>query len=195
MKDFTDEVYQRFDDIKAIGFNGSVRELWTDIAKIPVLITNDEFNQKKYEVGADFPKKVVDFWLLESDSKFIKLLKGSLNLTLIVVTKITALATHYSITGWQNWPSVPPFHPHNSLRDAVATHPRRCLKVLAMTWGLEFGQLQRPDGEAEQRHPAAVLVRKRTANGETKPRRFKAVKMADDGVMNESIISNQGKRW
>jgi len=186
------KVDQRFDEAKAISFNRFARELDTEIQGVPAPI-KDENGQTRYEVGPSFPETVEEFWLLESDGESSELPTHLLMLILIIVNKLASLARHYSVKGWRRWKSRESDDPnatqYNHLEDAVTAHRQRCLRILATTWGLEYSQLRRLEGEAEEMRPT---TRKRKADDETESRRIRA-KMESEYETEISIVSSKSE--
>jgi hypothetical protein len=82
-------------------------------------------------VAEGFPNRVKDFWRLVLDPK-----------TLI------DLARHYSVRDWERWKRATSRDTdvggYTELEDAVTAHPYKCLRALAMGWGLQYSLLERP---------------------------------------------------
>ncbi|XTI90136.1 hypothetical protein V2W45_1407212 [Cenococcum geophilum] len=77
----------------------------------------------RYIVAKCFPNRVKDFWRLVLDPK-----------TLI------DLARHYLVQDWERWKRATLRDTNVScymeLEDAVTAHPYKCLRALAIMWGL-----------------------------------------------------------
>lgn len=104
-----------------------------------------------------------------------------------VVPALQRLAKHYDIDGWQDWKmddseddvDTNQFH---SLETAVAEHPGLCLQVLAVKWGLEYGQLERPT-----RLDASPTAHKRKADGDSGSRRVRLRKGSEVTILSNEI--------
>lgn len=78
---------------------------------------------------------------------------------------------------------------YTSLDLAVATHPELCLQVLAIKWGLEYFELERPG-----RQPMDLVdtVRKRKADNVSVSRKVR--RKQEDEIFNTSDVSDEGLR-
>jgi hypothetical protein len=112
----------------------------------------DEMGVRRNEVADAFPTTVWRFWLLKSNGMhkdqhlpLSPLVRRPL-LNIIVVSALQKLAKHYAVKGYEDWKMMefedPDATQYHCLNDAVAAHPERCLRALAVKWGLEYGQLQ-----------------------------------------------------
>ena len=189
LKASTDKLEASTDNLMAVARNRLVTRLNLSIEKVRALV-QDQAGQSKNIVAPDFPLTVRRFWYLKSNSKLIKFSNMLINLTLIVPA-LQRLAKHYAIDGWQDWK----IHEsedadatqYDTLEVAIAAHPELCLQALAVKWGLEYGQLERPMVQGV--HPT---VRKRKAYDELEPRRVKH-RQTSEYVADLSILSIEGQ--
>lgn len=75
---------------------------------------------------------------------------------------------------------------YTSLDLAVATHPELCLQVLAIKWGLEYSQLERP---GRQPVDLVVTVRKRKADDGSVSRKVR--RKQEDEISTISDVSDE----
>jgi len=82
-------------------------------------------------VGEGFPSRVKDFWKL-----------------VLNPTTLTELIRYYLVQDWDQWKRASlkdtEVTCYMELEDAVTTHPYRCLKALAIIWGLQYSALEPP---------------------------------------------------
>ncbi|OCK74665.1 hypothetical protein K432DRAFT_386678 [Lepidopterella palustris CBS 459.81] len=116
---------------KAFRINGLRKLLDENIEPIPASVEVGN-GQTRYIVAADFPETIEDFWRLVSNP-----------------SALARLAEHYSVRGWERWKRYnsndTDATSYENLEDAVAAHRDKCLMILASTWGLQYGLLERPD--------------------------------------------------
>ncbi len=74
-----------------------------------------------------------------------------------------------------------------ALEDAVAAHPELCLQALAVKWGLEYGQLERPKPQ-----DARPTAQKRKADTESESRRVRH-RVANEFEADISIVSTSSE--
>ena len=81
-------------------------------------------------MAAEFPTTVREFWRLLSNK-----------------SALVRLAKHYSVVGWERWQRSSLYDTDATLyaeiEDAVNAYPSKCLRSLAMTWGLQYSALKR----------------------------------------------------
>jgi hypothetical protein len=110
-------------------------------------------------------------------------------LIMITVPTLTSLAKHYSVEGWEDWQSLSwddsDGTQYECLETAVKAHPQKCLRALAVKWGLKYGQLEKTIRDDDQ---IFTTAQKRKADGETEPRRVKA-RMTSDCETEIAILS------
>lgn len=74
---------------------------------------------------------------------------------------------------------------YHCIDDAVAAHPARCHRALAVKWGLEYGQLQRLEAR-----DTSTNAQKRKADSETGGRRVRSKRSGDSEI---SIVPTDGQ--
>jgi len=113
----------------------------------------------KYTVAEGFPSRVKDFWRLVSDP-----------------TTLSKLARHYSVSDWDRWKRATSRDTdvtcYMEIEDAVTAHPYKCLRALAMKWGLQYSVLERPVRSLQQED--LVRHQKRKAETDNGSRRIRA---------------------
>ena len=151
LKTMKDNIDKQFEHNLAFQRNRLVRVLEAQIERIAEPKV-DEMGVKRNEVADAFPTTVWRFWLLKSNSMhkhhhlpLSPLVRRPL-LNIIVVSALQKLAKHYVVKGYEEWKMMESEDldatQYHCLNDAVAAHPERCLRALAVKWGLEYGQLQ-----------------------------------------------------
>ena len=123
-----DRLESQIDDVRASLRNHTAIQLnslrkWLGDPIEPVSAPVQDRDCLRYTIAKGFPSKVKDFWRL------------ALNPTVL-----TELARHYSVRDWDRWKRATSRDTdvtcYMELQDAVTAHPYKCLKALAMTWGL-----------------------------------------------------------
>ncbi|XTI87155.1 hypothetical protein V2W45_1386868 [Cenococcum geophilum] len=104
---------------------------WLDDQIEPIAAPVDDGDCLRYIVAKGFPNRIKDFWRLISDP-----------------VTLTELARHYSVRDWERWKRASSGDTdvscYTELEDAVTTQPLRCLRALAMKWGLQYSLLEYP---------------------------------------------------
>ena len=113
----------------------------------------------KFTVGKGFPTRVKDFWMLVLDP-----------------TTLADLARHYSVRDWDQWKRPTSgdidLTCYTDLDDTVTAHPYKCLRALAMLWGLHYSVLEPPVRPLQQED--LVRHQKRKAETDNGSRRIRA---------------------
>lgn len=147
------------------------------------------------EVADEFPTTVWRFWSLKSNGTHkhhhLPLLFSQRPiLNTIAVSALQQLAKHYSVKGWEDWKMMDSGDSgatqYHCLNDAVTAHPGRCLRALAVKWGLEYGQLQ-----TLQVQPQAP--KRKADDSETESRRVR-FKQASEVETEVSILSSDSRQ-
>ena len=122
-------------------------------------------------MATDFPTTVREFWRLLSNK-----------------SALTRLANHYSVAGWDRWKRATSGDTdvtcYTELEDAVTAHPDKCLRALAMSWGLQQTALERLGLQREVR-----LRGKRKADTDNGSRRVRAREDQNSSSASESTSS------
>ena len=194
------DINRQFQDNLAFQRNRLARVLDAEIEQVPSFVKCED-GETRAEVAADFPTTVWQFWLLKTRSKilyysstntpstpFISHVWLSL-LTVIIVPALQRLAKHYSVKGWQDWKMMQDGNlestQYHCIDDAVAAHPARCHRALAVKWGLEYGQLQRLEAQDTPRN-----AQKRKIDSESGERRVRPKRSSDSEI---SILPTDGQ--
>ncbi len=123
-----DSVKEDVDNVRSGVNNGVAIQLnslrkWLDDPIEPVSAVDRTGDRPKYTVAEGFPYSVKDFWKL-----------------ILNPTALTELARHYSVRDWDRWKRATSADTdvtcYMELQDAVTAHPLKCLRSLAMKWGL-----------------------------------------------------------
>ena len=130
-----DDVKIQVDELQA-GVNNNIAlqrnslRKWLDDPISPISAPIRVGDSLRYIVAKGFPSRVKDFWRLILDP-----------------TTLTELARHYSVRDWDRWKRATlkdtDVTCYMDLEDAVAAHPHKCLRALAITWGLQYSVLKR----------------------------------------------------
>ncbi|KAL9023617.1 MAG: hypothetical protein Q9196_007089 [Gyalolechia fulgens] len=175
-KDFRDEFKAFKDDAmsdRTFLRNRLATRMHHSIGKVQTLAPNTT-GRPTNQAPPDFPSTVRRFWYLRSN-----------------IPALQRLAKHYAIDGWQDWKAEESedaeVTQYENLEVAVARHPDLCLQSLAVTWGLEYGQLERP--RAQEARP---IARKRRADDETESRRVRR-KEGSEYKADISLLSADGQ--
>ena len=130
-----DSVRSGVDNGMAIQLNSFRKWLEDPIQPITALVLTED--SSRYTVAEGFPTTVRDFWRLSSNKP-----------TLI------RLAKHYSVVGWEWWRRSSSYDSvatsYDSIESAVNDYPSKCLRALAMSWGLQYTALERLGGPLRQ---------------------------------------------
>src|SRR6266702_7015931 len=172
-----DSVKEDVDNVRSGVNNGVAIQLnslrkWLDDPIEPVSAVDRTGDRPKYTVAEGFPYSVKDFWKL-----------------ILNPTALTELARHYSVRDWDRWKRATSADTdvtcYMELQDAVTAHPLKCLRSLAMKWGLQYSILERPR-TAQQEGP-----RKRKADTDNGSRRIRARQDQDNdsATGSESALS------
>ncbi len=137
-----DSVKEDVDNVRSGVNNGVAIQLnslrkWLDDPIEPVSAVDRTGDRPKYTVAEGFPYSVKDFWKL-----------------ILNPTALTELARHYSVRDWDRWKRATSADTdvtcYMELQDAVTAHPLKCLRSLAMKWGLQYSILERPRTAQQQ---------------------------------------------
>lgn len=122
-----DEILGLRTEFRGFQMNSLRRILEDPIEPIAALVEKD--GKKRYEVAPDFPPTIKEFWRLDKKPDVL-----------------ARLASHYDIPGWQNWNRARSDDTEattfDDLETAVTQHPDKCLRILALKWGLRFDDLE-----------------------------------------------------
>ena len=128
----TDQV----DNVKANLVNHTAIQLnslqkWLDDPIEPISALALDEGEFKFTIAKGFPTRVKDFWMLVLD-----------------LTTLANLARHYSVRDWDQWkkPTSGDIDAtcYTDLDDAVTAYPYKCLRALAILWGLHYSVLEPP---------------------------------------------------
>jgi len=147
---------------------------WLDDPIQPVSASIQIGDCQSYTVAADFPTTIREFWrLLSNKSSLIK------------------LAKHYSVVGWERWQRSASYDTdatsYDTIENAVTAYPSKCLRSLAMTWGLQYSALERLG--RPQRQEGLGRHHKRKADTDNGSRRVRAREDQDSDSTAESTSS------
>ena len=137
------EIRQEFlenqiDNVRSGVNNGMAIQLnslrkWLDDPIQPVSACVLIEDRARFTVAAGFPTTIREFWRLLSNK-----------------STLVRLAEHYSIVGWERWQRNSSYDTdatsYDTIENAVAAYPSKCLRSLAMTWGLQYSALERSGG-------------------------------------------------
>ena len=136
MKSMDERLTAQVDDVRASLRHHTAVQLnslrkWLGDPIEPILALALVEDRWMYTVAEGFPSRVKDFWRLVSDP-----------------TTLSKLAEHYSVRDWERWRRATlkdiNVTCYTDLKIAVTEHPYKCLKALAMMWGLQYSDLERP---------------------------------------------------
>jgi len=180
-----DSVRTDVDDVRTAVNNGVATQLnrlrkWLDDPIQPVSALVQIGDRQRYMVAADFPTTVREFWrLLPNKPALIR------------------LANHYSVTGWDRWKRATSGDTdvtcYMELEDAVTAHPDKCLRALAMSWGLQptdleqLGEPSRQEGRRRRPFRQEGRLGKRKADTDNGSRRVRA----REGQDNDSATGSE----
>ena len=93
----------------------------------------------------------------------------------LIVSALKRLAKYYDVDGWEDWKMDSSEDESDSTQYidpdvAVEAHPELCLQVLAIKWGLEYSQLERPGRKMVD---CMDMERKRKADDESVSRKVR----------------------
>jgi archaellum component FlaC len=167
----------QINDVRSGVNNGMAIQLnslrkWLDDPIQPVSAAVLIEDRCRFTVAAGFPTTVREFWGLLSNKP-----------TLI------RLAKHYSVVGWERWQRSTSDDTdvtlYTEIEDAVAMYPNRCLRSLAMAWGLQISALERP-GQQE----GLGRYQKRKAETDNGSRRVRAREDQDSNSASQAELTS-----
>ena len=184
MKLLENRLESQIDDVRTAVNNGRAIQLnslrkWLDDPIQPISAFVQIEDRQRYMVAADFPTTVREFWrLLPNKSALIR------------------LANHYSVAGWDRWKRATSGDTdvtcYMELEDAVTAHPDKCLRALAMSWGLQqtaleqLGEPSRQEGRRRRPFRQEGRLGKRKADTDNGSRRVRAREGRDNDSVTES---------